>query len=822
MDDNEELPEIKQKLINGVEISNVEISKIAMVCDYLVLDHFQEVSSFLRLEKCFGPFFIKENSDFLPNVFQELCGPKRKYLNFGRLITAYTKWKSKSSTNENFNKFMDTVFGMIKTQNEVIGKLVEGGRIFSTRNTRGRKVISRFSVLTDETKNQLNGFHIQYDDFFDTVLSPKKTRDDITLEMNFAPNGRNIRDRDGISHIGGKYSKTKEIIKFLIFKCRSGKTFYIGDPSEEDGEQFELFLFGTSSCQLKSIRVELINGQLVYLEPKFQASLRVNQKILDFDSIDNKYIEENITNNSPIFEEIEMQNIPMEQLIETNSLLIPCVSDDAFIDKKTLYEPLSGKDFNEIYKTFLVAQSEEMEKEKEEIRQKIYEKTIMRKHLLKIFFNKFKIRENIEVLKNKKQPETRIDMDKFLCKVKGYRKRLNKKIQKMKEEEEKNKEDEEEEIFGDNEEDWAGDKKVENSEYEDEVRPKELQGEENKEIINENIIKIENEPPKEEENNPPINENIENNNNIKIENEPPKEEENIIEVQMEAPVKEEEGENNNIEIKQPNVVENHVEVDDNNNTNVNDEQPKPQPEKLNIEVQNEEKIVIDGINQPLQEDPQGDEIKIKKGTKKLLRKAKKSEEPNAEEIKQEEPQIEIKLDIPKVEEEEVKMEEEIKQEEPKIEENQPEVPKVEEEKPKNEEIKLEVNQIEEIKNEEPKIEEVKLEAPKVVEEEQPKKEEINQEVPQIQEIQMEEPKIEEIKKEEPIIEEVKKEEPKKEEVKKKEIEIEEVKIAEDNSNNNNKILDIVNRNDSKITNEVNNKQNEEKSEPKKKKFCFCF
>ena len=796
MDDNEELPEIKQKLINGVEISNVEISKIAMVCDYLVLDHFQEVSSFLRLEKCFGPFFIKENSDFLPNVFQELCGPKRKYLNFGRLITAYTKWKSKSSTNENFNKFMDTVFGMIKTQNEVIGKLVEGGRIFSTRNTRGRKVISRFSVLTDETKNQLNGFHIQYDDFFDTVLSPKKTRDDITLEMNFAPNGRNIRDRDGISHIGGKYSKTKEIIKFLIFKCRSGKTFYIGDPSEEDGEQFELFLFGTSSCQLKSIRVELINGQLVYLEPKFQASLRVNQKILDFDSIDDKYIEENITNNSPIFEEIEMQNIPMEQLIETNSLLIPCVSDDAFIDKKTLYEPLSGKDFNEIYKTFLVAQSEEMEKEKEEIRQKIYEKTIMRKHLLKIFFNKFKIRENIEVLKNKKQPETRIDMDKFLCKVKGYRKRLNKKIQKMKEEEEKNKEDEEEEIFGDNEEDWAGDKKVENSEYEDEVRPKELQGEENKEIINENIIKIENEPPKEEE--------------------------NIIEVQMEAPVKEEEGENNNIEIKQPNVVENHVEVDDNNNTNVNDEQPKPQPEKLNIEVQNEEKIVIDGINQPLQEDPQGDEIKIKKGTKKLLRKAKKSEEPNAEEIKQEEPQIEIKLDIPKVEEEEVKMEEEIKQEEPKIEENQPEVPKVEEEKPKNEEIKLEVNQIEEIKNEEPKIEEVKLEAPKVVEEEQPKKEEINQEVPQIQEIQMEEPKIEEIKKEEPIIEEVKKEEPKKEEVKKKEIEIEEVKIAEDNSNNNNKILDIVNRNDSKITNEVNNKQNEEKSEPKKKKFCFCF
>ena len=51
---------------------------------------------------------------------------------------------------------MDLVFGnMIKTQNEVIGKLVEGGRIFSTRNTKGRKVISRFSVLTDSSKNKL-------------------------------------------------------------------------------------------------------------------------------------------------------------------------------------------------------------------------------------------------------------------------------------------------------------------------------------------------------------------------------------------------------------------------------------------------------------------------------------------------------------------------------------------------------------------------------------------------------------------------------------------------------------------------------------------
>ena len=153
-----------------------------MICDYLVLDRFHDISSFIRFERCFGLFFPKEPSEFLQEVFREICGEKKKYISFGRLILAYTKWISKSSTNENFNKFMDLVFGnMIKTQNEVIGKLVEGGRIFSTRNTKGRKVISRFSVLTDSSKNKLEGFQIQYDDVFDAVLSPKKTRDDITL-----------------------------------------------------------------------------------------------------------------------------------------------------------------------------------------------------------------------------------------------------------------------------------------------------------------------------------------------------------------------------------------------------------------------------------------------------------------------------------------------------------------------------------------------------------------------------------------------------------------------------------------------------------------
>ena len=52
----------------------------------------------------------------------------------------------------------------------------------------------------------------------------------------------------------------------------------------------------------------MIQEKLIYLEPYFQPSIRVNQKIIPFDLIDEKFINENIMNSPPIFEENEMQN----------------------------------------------------------------------------------------------------------------------------------------------------------------------------------------------------------------------------------------------------------------------------------------------------------------------------------------------------------------------------------------------------------------------------------------------------------------------------------------------------------------------------------
>ena len=657
-----EIPELKTKLINGVNITNLDISKIAMICDYLVLDRFNEVSSFIRFEKCFGPLFSKEGSNFLIETYQEICGPKKKYITFGRLILAFTKWKSNSSQNENFNKFMDIVFNnMVKTQDEVIGQLVEGGRIFNTRNNKGRKIITKFSVITDETKNNIQGFILQYDDFFDSNLSSKKPKEakNITLEINFPPCGRNPLDRDGISHIAGKYSVTSGIIKFLIFKCRSGKTFYIGDITENEGEQIEPFILGTSSCQINSLRIETVKEQLIYLETKFHPSLRLNQKIISFDSIDEKYINDNIINSPLIFEENELQDVPIEKL-DKHYLLIPQIADDAFVEKETLTEKICGKDFNEIYKSFLLEKIEKkeeneedkkkQEEEKEELKKKIFEKTVQRKKLLKIYLNKFKAKENLLALRNEStQPEERINMDKYLAKIKNYRKKINKKIEENKQQNENEKEEKNEEY---EKEDWPEDK---DKEKEDEKNIKKEQNdedpqkdknygdnnkieeknisqdkkEENTEIKKDEERKIEDEPKKEE------NTEIKKDEEPKNEDEPKKEE--ITEIKKdEEPKNEDEPKKEEItEIKKDEEPKNEDEPKKEEITEIKkDEEPKNEDEPKKEEI-----TEIKKDEEPKNED----EPKKEENTE-----IKKVEEPNIEDKPKKEENFEIKIDAPKI------------------------------------------------------------------------------------------------------------------------------------------------------------------------------
>ena len=347
------IPILKKK-INGIEVSNYEIGIIKMICDYLFVDRVKDMATFPRFEQCFGPLFSDDNTFILSEVFKEICGPKRKYITFRRMISALLRWKSKKSTNKNFNNFMSLLFNsIIKKKNEAIGELKQNGQIFSTKNCSGRKAISKFGIFSDTYKNVIQGFLIEYDDSFNANLSHRADDDETSLEINLNPYKLDDQygkiyenDRDGISHIAGKYDSKEKIIYLLIIKCRSGKTFYIGDNSQKDKNIVQPFLFGASRYQLKDLRIEIIKNQLTYLEPSFQNSLRINQNLaIEFDKINEKFLEE----NNLIFEENQIQNISMTDPNYDKYILIPCVSDDAFMDASQLKELKDGKKFKEIY-----------------------------------------------------------------------------------------------------------------------------------------------------------------------------------------------------------------------------------------------------------------------------------------------------------------------------------------------------------------------------------------------------------------------------------------------------------------------------------------
>lgn len=354
--ESKKIPLLKKK-INGIEISNFEIGVIRMICDYLFVDRVKDMSTFPRFEHCFGPLFSDEDDFNLLEVFKEICGEKKKYITFRRMISSLLKWKDKKSNNKNFNYFMSTIFNsIIKKKDESIGDLTEKGQIFSTHNCTGRKAISKFGVFSDKEKNKIQGFILEYDDTFKANLSFRAESDEPSLEINFKPYKVDDKygkiyenDRDGISHIAGKYDTKEKIIYLLIFKCHSGKTFYIGENPKKDKNNIKPFLFGTSKCQLKDLRIETIKNQLTYLEPSFQKSLRFNQNLsVEFDKINEKFLED----NNLIFEEKQIQNISLNDPNYDKYILVPCVQDDAFMDASSLKEKKEGKNFKEIYQKF--------------------------------------------------------------------------------------------------------------------------------------------------------------------------------------------------------------------------------------------------------------------------------------------------------------------------------------------------------------------------------------------------------------------------------------------------------------------------------------
>ena len=346
---------IKKKIINKIEITNEEINKIKSICDYLFVDRVKNFSTFPRFEKCFGPLFSDEDDFLLSEVFKEICGKNKKYITFKRMLLSFINYKSNSSKNKHFNYFMSSLFNnkIIKSNEHTIGILNENCQIFSTQNCQGRKAISKFGIFSDNKKDKIMGFLLEYDDSFYANLSFRHESDTPSLLINLKPYkvdevyGKIFNnDRDGVSHICGKYDLKEKKIYFLILKCRNGKTFYIGDNTKKNKNDIQCFIFGNYDLEIRGMRIGTFKNQLCYLELEFQKSMRINNNLaIDFDKIDEKYLEE----NKLIFEESKIQNIKINDINYDKYILIPLVIDSAFMDESNLTEIIDGKKFGEIY-----------------------------------------------------------------------------------------------------------------------------------------------------------------------------------------------------------------------------------------------------------------------------------------------------------------------------------------------------------------------------------------------------------------------------------------------------------------------------------------
>ena len=271
----------RQKGIQSI-IDEESLGKIKNVLNYLFFDQYRDMASFPRFEECLSLLVPNKDIDF-QETFSDIIGEKHKYLTFRRMLRAFFRVEQGGKkVKESTKKLFDILFkGAIKGEGDFIGEKKEGATKFHSQNSEGHKAISSLAVITDETKEKIKGMEIIYDEFFNNELYFKTEEGNyVGLEINLKADREvidelkdqfpDINMRDGIISIVGTFS---DHLTSLGFKCRSGKTSFVGKPEGEP------FLFSEVGKELKYVRIEVLNGEINYFEPHFEEIDRSNPHI---------------------------------------------------------------------------------------------------------------------------------------------------------------------------------------------------------------------------------------------------------------------------------------------------------------------------------------------------------------------------------------------------------------------------------------------------------------------------------------------------------------------------------------------------------------
>ena len=335
-----------------INLTEEEKKKINTICDYLFFDQFTEMATYLRFERCFQPLLTDDKDTDIEDLFKEICGPKKKYLNYKRFVKSYLNYKENKVSKE-LKEFFDKLFNSILKE-EKVGEF-EGGKLtYSTmKANKNRDCITSIEVLNDK-EQIIHGVNVIFDEIFENKLYPKKLEETLSvgLELNLRildenrlekrKLSKNIKDsyfRDVVTHVFGTVDEKTNYITFLGFKCISGKTQFVGTPK---GKSFLIGEFGKKMNQLKcQMTMDGITCLLPYLDKNLRPNVYLSKKISELTL-------EDINKDEIILDEKYLSKLTDEE--EIDKYITTPLIDDAHFFNFNLKDDIFGNSLKEVIK----------------------------------------------------------------------------------------------------------------------------------------------------------------------------------------------------------------------------------------------------------------------------------------------------------------------------------------------------------------------------------------------------------------------------------------------------------------------------------------
>ena len=336
-------------------LSTEEDNQLKTICEYLFFDEFKEYVSYSRFEQCFQPLFnnIPISMD---KVFRNICGEKKKYINYKRFVNSYLLYKSNDpKIIPEVKTFFEKLFkSILKKEKSFVGKPQEKTFTFSTpKACKKREFISSIKLLSGED-GAIHGLIIEYDGVADIKMYPKNLEEtlEISLDMELKIIDKTpIKEKklgkleglketfykDAITHVFGTISEKTGFLTFLGFKCVSGKTVFVGYP-EGDG-----FIFGRFGQKFHEIKIQASLGGIILLQPGFNENIRKNYYLSnEVNNLTNEDLKrDELIQDENLLSELK-DAIQIDKMITT-----PIIEENHFFNND-LKDEIDGKNYKEV------------------------------------------------------------------------------------------------------------------------------------------------------------------------------------------------------------------------------------------------------------------------------------------------------------------------------------------------------------------------------------------------------------------------------------------------------------------------------------------